>query len=120
MADFFSENDWVLNYLPAQSTENKCVHPSLNDSWYKTMIEKLLQNKLGDWLDNRFMKITAVRWKRKEYRHQKNMKGDPVGLRISKHCARPNPEHLQKKLLGMLSAKLQKMEADHLLRKEMI
>lgn len=120
MADFFSENDWVQNYLPAQSPEKECVHPFLKDPWYKTLIEQLLQNKLGDWLDNRFMKITAVRWKRKEYRQQKNMKGDPVGLRISKHCARPNPEHLQKKLLGMLSAKLQKMEADHLLRKEMI
>lgn len=120
MAYFFEENDWVLNYLPDQPLKKECVHPFVKDPWYKMAIEYLLQNKLGDWLDNRFMKITTVRWERKEYRHQKNMKGDPVGLRISKHCARPNPEHLQKKLLGILSDKLKKMEADHLLRKEMI
>ncbi len=120
MIDFFSENDWVLDYLPAQPLEKECIIPSAKDPWYKKTIEKLLQNRLGNWLDNRFMHITAGRWQKKEYRHQKNMKGDPVGLRISKHCARPNPEHLQKKLLGILSAKLQKMETDHLLRKEMI
>ncbi len=120
MADFFAENDWVLDFLPEQVTEKECVVSSVQDPWYKTMLERVFQNRLGNWLDDQFMKITAIRWKRKEYRHQKNMKGDPVGLRISKHCARPNPEHLQRKLLGILSAKFQKMEADHLLRKEMI
>ena len=120
MADFFKANDWVLTFLPEQSLQKECAHHSVKDPWYKMAIECVLQNKFGNWLDDRFMKITAVRWKRKEYRHQKNMKGDPVGLWISKHCARPNPEHLQKKLLSMLSDKIQKMETDHLLRKEMI
>lgn len=119
MEAFLQANDWVLNYLPEQSLQKTCLYPT-KDPWYKKLVEKFLQNQLGNWLDNRFMAITAKRWKRKEYRHQKNMKGDPVGLRIGKHCARPNPEHLQKKLLGMLSEKMQKMESDHFFLSEII
>lgn len=120
MADFFAANNWVLDHLPAQAVQKECIHDLPGAPWYKAATERVLQNKFGRWLDDRFMEITAARWKKKESRHQKNMKGDPIGLKISKHCARPNPEHLQKKLLGMLSEKLNRMEQDHLFRNEMI
>lgn len=119
MASFFSNNNWVSDYLPAQNIQKKCVNP-IQDAWFKRLIETLLDNGFGNWLDDQFMKITARRWKGKENHHKKNMKGDPVGLAITKYCARPNPEHLQKKLLGILSGKLQKMEAAHFLRSEII
>ena len=119
MKQFFKDNEWTLNYLPGQTVHKKCIHP-VKDPWFKHFAEAIFNNDFGNWLDDRFMRITAKRWKRKEYHHKKNMKGDPVGLNITKHCARPNPEHLQRKLLAMLAGKLEKMKADHFFRSEMI
>ena len=59
--------------------------------WLKKLAESFLNNKLGDWLDNYFMKLTTKRWKKKEEEQKLNTKGERMGLKTTKHCSKPNP-----------------------------
>jgi len=128
-AGFFTANYWAGRYFPNHFSVNNCVNSSATNPWYKTAGEKLLNNAAGRMLDDYLMRITARRWQKKEEHHKLNMKGEPIGLRIGKHVARPNPEHLQKKLLNLFASRLRGIEMkygiviesdDHFFRKEII
>ncbi len=127
MPDFFTANQWALDHFPNHAVPT--VPGNNKTPWYKKWIEKIFSNGFGNRLDNYLMRVTAKRWIKKEDRHKLNSKGDPVGLTISKHVARPNPAHLQKKLLDMYESRLLALEknsgvsfsdADHFLRREII
>ena len=102
---FFTTNNWVTRYLPNREPYTSINNPFVKSPWYKKSLEYLFNNRLGVWLDDYLMQVSQKRWIQKETAHQLNRKGEPVGLTIGKHVARPNPEHLQKKLLGMLEEK---------------
>jgi len=124
---FFTANQWALDHFPNHAVPT--VPDNGKTPWYKKWIEKIFSNEFGNRLDNYLMRVTAKRWIKKETRHKLNSKGDPVGLTIDKHFARPNPAHLQKKLLDMYEARLLAIEkktgisfddTDHFLRREII
>jgi hypothetical protein len=127
MPFFFKANQWAQDYFP-----NHSMPAIVKDSakpWYKKWIEKILDNRLGNRLDDYAMRVTAKRWLQKERRHKLNCKGEPIGLAVGKHFARPNPAHLQKKVLEMYENRLLAMEQKwgisfddtaHFLRKEII
>lgn len=66
--------------------------------------------RLGNALDDRWMKITGKRWLQKEHRQRMNSKGEPMGLKTGKEFARPTPEHFQKKILDLYTQKLDALE----------
>jgi len=126
---FFTANHWAGRYFPNHPSVNNCVRNSGANWWYKTAGEKMLNNAVGRVLDDYLMRVTARRWQRKEEHHKLNMKGEPIGLRIGKHVARPNPEYLQRKLLNLFAGRLRDIEIthgiiierdDHFLRREII
>ena len=55
------------------------------------MGEFVLNNRLGNWLDNYLMKLTTRRWKTKEEEQRLNTKGERMGLKTGKHFSKPNP-----------------------------
>jgi hypothetical protein len=124
---FFMANDWVIDFLPNHTTPKENIES--NDAGDKQSIEELPDNSYLNRLDNYLMRVTAKRWHKKEVQQKLNCKGDRIGLSINKHFARPNPEHLQKKLLSMYAGRLQAMEekwglsfvgTGHFFRKEII
>ncbi|HET6766861.1 MAG TPA: hypothetical protein VFH08_05665, partial [Chitinophagaceae bacterium] len=88
---FFETNAWSHNYFPNRALPLVKGDLKKDGSWFKTLAESILNNKLGDWLDNYFLKLTARRWKKKEDEQQLNTKGERMGLKTSKHCSKPNP-----------------------------
>lgn len=91
LKNFFETNSWSHSYFP-----NRQLPPVKGDlkyqkSWFKMLAESILNNKLGDWLDNYFMKLTTRRWKKKEDELKLNTKGERMGLKTGKHCSKPNP-----------------------------
>jgi hypothetical protein len=75
------------------------------------MLEMILDNRFGSWLDNLCMDVTSGRWAKKEKKNQLNPQAAPLGLLTGQHFARPNPAHLQKKILDSFLSKLKRMEA---------
>jgi hypothetical protein len=104
---FFSANLWARKYFPNQRPATVDIPDG--DSWPKRTLEWLLNVIAGERLDNWLMRLTHKRWQRKEQQQRVNSKGFPLALRIAKHYGRPNPEHLQKKILGMYAEKSRTM-----------
>ena len=124
---FFEANNWVFDFLPNHTAQTDVMTTGAHTGNPYSNIEA--DNSYINRLDNYLMHITAKRWQKKELRHKLNCKGDKIGLSIDKHFARPNPAHLQQKLLTMYAARLRTIEekpepsfihAGHFLRKEII
>jgi hypothetical protein len=96
---FFGVNDWAYKYFPNQLPGAVDAIEKERDSRLKKVLESLFRNRLGNRLDNYFMKLTTSRWKEKEEQKKLNYRGERMGLRTDKHFSKPNPYFFQKKIL---------------------
>ncbi len=106
MQRFFAANPWadeLLPFCPFRKTAEK----EKNSSLFKRFTEWMLDNRLGNFLDNYLFRTTAARWKRKKERGERNDKGQPMGLITGKHFARSNPGAFQEKVLALYEQKCQ-------------
>jgi hypothetical protein len=95
---FFRANSWTRNFLP---NKNICM-PSIKEvkkTWLRYLTEKILDNRLGDRLDNFLMNLTGKSWDSKTRSKKRNSKGLVLSMHIGKHFSKPNPEIFQKRLL---------------------
>jgi hypothetical protein len=95
---FYKVNSWTKKFFP-----NKFMHISaakeIKKTWFCYLIEKILNNRLGNSLDTFLMKLTARSWDSKTRRNKKNSKGILMSMHTNKHFSKPNPENFQRKLL---------------------
>jgi hypothetical protein len=106
MDKFFKTNNWVNAYYPNYKSKTEGPKTFAHDSLMKRAIEYLLDNKLGDSIDNYLMRLTAKRWKKKEEQQKVNSKGNRMGLSTGKHFAKPNPVFFQEKIVSRYVDKL--------------
>ena len=104
--NFFLANQWANNYFPVHCPVTDKAG-TLNKGLLARLVEKLFNNNIGNAIDNRLMKITAGRWKKKVDRNKKNKKGNPLGMIINKHCSKPDPKNFQDKVVKAYEAKLE-------------
>jgi len=95
---FFKANGWTKNFLPNRSIYLQEIKET-KKTWLRYLTEKLLDNPLGDSLDNFLMKLTAKSWNSKTLSNKRNNKGILLSMHIGKHFSKPNPEIFQKRLL---------------------
>jgi hypothetical protein len=105
MHKFYHENNWIADYFPHQKVSRQSIL-ACRSGLFKRIVERLLNNRLGNAIDNMLMRITARRWNKKEQQHKTNDHGDRVGLYTGKHFARPNPHFFQKQVLESFEKKL--------------
>jgi hypothetical protein len=103
---FFKTNAWAESYYPNYGVHVKRPPTSRRDGLLKRTAEFLLDNRLGNLMDNYFLRLTTRRWKQKEQEGRVNMKGGRMGLSTGKHHAKPNPVFFQEKILNMYTDKL--------------
>jgi hypothetical protein len=96
--NFFSSNDWTQVFFPNKYRAIQTVR-NCRSNWFKKMIEKILDNKIGDAVDNRLMKWTERSWRKKTLGNKKNSKGMLMDMHVGKHVSRPNPVIFQKKFI---------------------
>lgn len=111
MVHFFDANDWATALLPHYRGRGRAAEGEWRSSFFKQVMEKLFDNKAGDWLDDCLRKLTARRWQEKEARGLRNAKGVRMSLKTGKHFSRPNPDMLQKKILTVYTGKLKELGA---------
>jgi hypothetical protein len=95
---FFSANDWTRNFLP---NKNICLHSikEVKKTWLRYLTEKILDNRLGDRVDNFLMHLTGKSWDSKTRSNKRNSKGLVLSMHIGKHFSKPDPDVFQKRLL---------------------
>lgn len=106
---FWRENDWVDKFLPNSSMREIKEVPVSNRNIFKWLVEKLLSNFPGDYLDKLFMKMTLSHWKS---RYSKGLsKNDfSIAFKTTRNVSKCHPQFFQKKVLESLSNKIEAFE----------
>jgi predicted nucleotidyltransferase len=102
---FYAANAWTRTLLPNKSLRVSSARP-LKRYFFKTLMEGIFDNKLGDLLDNTFLKITANRWAKKTMQKKLNLRGIIMGMAAGKHFAKPDPVNFQSNLIIRYQNKL--------------
>ena len=97
---FYTANGWTKRFLPNNYMRISSAKET-GSNWLKSLAEQLFSNKMGDRLDNFFMKMTAKRWNKKTENRKKNNRGELMSLQAGKHYSKPNPANFQQKLLKL-------------------
>lgn len=105
---FRAANHWAERFFPNEGIPPVAEAPR---PWLiKGLIENLLNNASGAWLDRSWMKITARRWQKKAAKRRRDGKGELMGLITGPHTARPDPRHFQATILARYEEKLRAVE----------
>jgi len=104
-ADFFAANAWTRNYLPNHIMRVSTAK-SLSKRPLKSLIEWLLNNRLGELLDNKLMRITASRWEQKTREKRLNDHGMLLAMATGKHYAKPDPKNFQINLISRYETRI--------------
>ena len=101
---FFAKNSWTNEWLPNfQISRGKIVD---REPAGKRFFEWLLNNRLGESMDNYLCRLTTNRWLTKESRGKKNIKGRIMSLLTSKHFAKSNPDFYQERIIERYNNKI--------------
>jgi len=106
---FFDANNWVTSFLPHYKHRMATIPPNPPAGFWKRTLEKALAGRTGDRLDEFFRRLTTRRWNKKEQRGALDGKGHRMSLKTDKHCSRPNPEMLQRRILDHYNGKLKEL-----------
>jgi hypothetical protein len=108
---FFDANDWATAYLPNYAGKKASINATHPDSWFKRIVERMLDNRLGDRLDNFLLSLTTRRWAKKTNAGALNKKGDRMTLQTGKHFSRPDPALLQARIMGWFNNRMKGLAA---------
>ena len=111
MDKFFNANNWVSNYYHDYTLKTMNHKTSSKKHWTKNLVEWLLNNKIGNLLDDYLFRLTRKRWCKMEERGTINEKGQRFGMTAGKHYSKPNPVFFQEKLLTRYSNQLNELKA---------
>ena len=109
LTQFFRANNWTCQYLPRYRDRQREADGPHRSSLLKRGLEKLLNNRLGDLLEDYLRRLTDSRWKTKTTRGDRNGKGDPMVLQCGLHYSRPDPGIFQQRILLRYQQKLKEV-----------
>jgi hypothetical protein len=116
---FFTINSWANDFFP------NCDFRRLQDSKnrnhkLKIIVEWAFNNRLGNWIDDILLRVSDNRWRRKESKGKRNVKGLTMGLVTGKHFAWSNPESFREMVLSRYERKLSELDVSDIRWPEMI
>ncbi len=102
-------NPWVLEYFPNYDT-NKKSKP-IKRKVFKRFSEFLLNGKIGNGLENQFMKITKNHQQKK---FKKLNKSDfDIAFKGDKSTSKHHPDNHQKRVINLLNEKIKTFNLEH-------
>lgn len=104
---FLNKNSWTTKHLPQKNAAINSQSINKN-TWLKNGTEKLLNNKIGEWMDDVFMRITIAKWKRK-FKHLEHTNFE-LALRSRKYVSKHHPQNFQWKVLKAIEEKSKAFE----------
>lgn len=107
---FMEENKWARLFYPNMERHHGTIagarHGRLKRLW-----EKLLNGGFGEWLDDKFFRITIRRWRNK-FPHLKEAHFE-VDFRSRKHVSKHHPQGFQRVVLTKLEQKRTELQQRH-------
>lgn len=109
-ATFTQENKWVKIFYPNAECSSAPV-PATKNGWFKRFAERVLSGSFGEWIDDKFFRITFNRWKKK-FPHM-NEAHFEVDFRSRKHVSKHHPQGFQRIVLAKLEEKRGGLEEEY-------
>lgn len=110
-SDFMHANAWTTNFYPNFLPEHNYIESGIRKYFLKSIFEKLMNNFIGNWLDNACLAITIQYWKRK-FKELSFIELE-TNLRSRKHVSKHHPQGFQFKVLVALEKKRHVFEQQH-------
>jgi hypothetical protein len=110
---FTKANKWVQFFYPNKNEHTESI-PKTRNHFLKSMIERLLSGSFGEWLDERFMRITVNRWNKKF--PDRNPEEFEVDFRSRRSVSKHHPQGFQRIVLRKLEKRRAELESAHNLR----
>jgi len=107
---FLSENKWAKIFYPNAELHSTEI-PETRSGWLKQFSEKVLRGNFGEWLDDKFFRITLRRW-RKKFPHLREDHFE-VDFRSRKHVSKHHPQGFQRVVLTKLEVKRHELQEKH-------
>ncbi len=95
--EFIRANHWVSLFYPNRELNTKPAINKVPTGFFKKQIEKALSKKTGEWLDEKCLRITLNRWKRK-FPHLSELDFD-IDFRSRKNVSKHHPQGFQRKVV---------------------
>jgi len=109
---FYAANLWIKNFIPNKIMRVSSARP-VKAFAFKSFTEWLLNNRIGNIIDNLLMHITSSRWLKKTRLNKQNNHGLLMSLKTGKHFAKPDPVNFQSILLARYDRKLKQLLNDY-------
>jgi hypothetical protein len=110
---FFSTNGWITQYLP-NSHCREMPSAEMKDGWVKRSIEWMLNNRLGDNMDNWLLGFFSRRWSKILLLKKPLPNGFLRGAIVAeKHCYKPTPHDFQQKILSRFQERMDYIKAQY-------
>lgn len=105
--DFYNANQWISGYF-SKFEPNYGQIPTYSKPRLTQMLEWVLDNGLGNLIDNGFKLLTLRKWKSKfNYLSEDDFK---VALKSTRNISKHHPSHFQKKVILSLNTKLEEVQ----------
>lgn len=105
--DFLEANKWFREYYPNYALPQ--LHPEPQIPLLKRAFEKLLDNSLGDRLENYFFKLSVRFWKKKHHNMDETL--FKRNLKSARGISRYHPQRQQFRILEAYHRKIQEFES---------
>jgi len=93
---FMEANRWVELFYPNSTARVPEKISQERNSWMKRAAEKALGGNVGEWMDEKFLRMTLKRWKKKfPYIAEQDFE---VDFRSRKHVSKHHPQGFQRKV----------------------
>jgi hypothetical protein len=110
---FRESNRWVKHFYPNTESANESI-PVTTNGTLKRIAEKLLNGTAGEWIDEKFMRITLNRWNKKF--PDRNPSEFEVDFRSRRSVSKHHPQGFQRIVLKKLEARRTELEKLHNIR----
>lgn len=107
---FFAANGWAFERFPNMPHERAVPHVEAPRQ-RQVIPERLLRSGLGEWLDDAFMRLTYLRWKRKF--SGMDARNFEQALRTRKYVSKHHPQGFQQRVLKSLQDRISEFEREH-------
>jgi hypothetical protein len=106
--EFYEKNIWIKNYFPNFPKRYNKMIDKVKPSRLQKLLEKLFDNRVGDWLDDFAMKLFSKTIKKKFRYLDKN--DFALAFKTTKCESKYHPKFFQKKVLISFEEKLNQLQ----------
>lgn len=117
--EFYEQNKWVSEFLPNKSFHDRLTSlDPVKKPVFSKLTERSLNNKLGDYIDSLFLRITYRKWKVKFKEFEQDQFN--IALKSTKNVSKHHPLNFQRRVIERLNEKYDEYQKTHniLLAKE--